>query len=201
MTAAEAFKALLADAAATLKSSGYSRRGLTFFRERSGNYGLIQFQKSQKTTAKIVVFTANVGVVSGRLARFFGGTVRSGQPPDSVWHWYARLGALRFDGQDKWWILGGTQELDRVAREIKSALVTLAQPELDKYLQDESLRDLWLTGRSPGLTDLQRLKYLAILVKALGPQERLPSILADLRRVSRASAAWMEAKLQAGASA
>ena len=100
------------------------------------------------------------------------------------------------EGQDKWWTLGPGSNVQQIGDEIEAAL-DLALLEIEKRIKDESLRDLWLTGQSPGLTEVQRLKNLLVLVNALGPEERVASTLEDLRRVSKVNAAMIEPKLKA----
>ena len=201
MVSGGGFEEIVNRVADFLRQRGFTRRGNTFFRVQAGNWELIELQKSQKTRADAVVFTVNVGVVSGRLARFFSIPLKSNEPPhDSEWHWRQRLGFLLPEGRDKWWTLDQRVGLEQVSREIEGALA-LALPEIEKHLQDEALRDLWLTGRSPGLTEVQRLKNLAVLVKALGPEERVAPTLDELRRVSKANAVLLEQRLQAGAPA
>jgi hypothetical protein len=200
-TAARAFKDLVDQIAGALRKRGFARRGTILFHERGENSGLIEFQKSQKTRPEAVLFTVNLGVVSGRLARFFSVPLSRGRPPEpSKWHWRVRLGFLLPEGQDQWWSLRGGSEVRQVREKIEDALVRLALPEIEEHLRDESLRDLWLTGRSPGLTDVQRLKNLAVLLKALGPEHRLAPILENLRLSSKANAALIEQRFQAGAS-
>ena len=196
----QGFEQLVDDIAAFLKRRGFANRGTAFFRVQAGNWGLIELQKSQKSSTEAVVLTGNVGVVSERLARFFSIPLKSNHPPQaSEWHWRQRLGFLLSEGQDKWWTIGPGVKIEHVARQMEGAL-ELALPEIEKHIQDETLRDIWLIGRSPGLTEVQRLKNLAVLVKALGPQDRLASTLDELRRTSRANALLVERKLQAGAS-
>ena len=197
---AQAFKELVAQIGDALKERAFTRYGPTFSQERGGNWGLIEFQRSQKTSADKIVFTVNLGVVSGRLARFFSVPLeKGGRPPGtSEWHWRQRLGFLLPERQDQWWTVGDGSEVDLVCQTIREALLGLALPEIDKHLQDESLRDLWLTGRSPGLTNVQRLKSLAVLLKALGPNDRLTSVLDDLRGMSTANALLLERRLQVG---
>ena len=57
-----------------------------------------------------------------------------------------------------------------------------AVPEISRYVSDEALRDLWLSGRSPGLGEYERLRYLAVLLKAISPGEHLEPTLEALRR-------------------
>jgi hypothetical protein len=183
-----------------LQQRGFEGRGPVFFRVRAGNWALIALQKSQKTSADAIVFTVNVGVVSERLARFFSIPLMPNRPPEAgEWHWRQRLGFLLPEGLDKWWTIKSNTRIEEVSREVERAL-ELALPEVEKHIRDEFLRDLWLTGRSPGLTEVQRLKNLAVLLKALGPEDRVTPILDELRRVSRANAMLVEQKLQAGAS-
>ena len=66
--------------------------------------------------------------------------------------------------------------------EIEKHVVNLAVPMIEQYIRDEALRDLWLSGASPGETDLMRLRYLAVLLKALGPDVHLEPTLDALRR-------------------
>ena len=190
------FDAVVDRVAAFLGHRGFSRRSAVFFRMQGGNWAVIELQKSQRTSSDVVVFTVNVGVVSSRLAHFSSAPLKNDRPPQSSeWHWRQRLGFL-LAGQDKWWTIGPRISPEQVSREIEDAL-ELALPEVEKYVQDEALRDVWLTGSSPGLTDVQRLRNLAVLLKALGPAGRLSAVLEDLRRLSRANAVLLERKLQA----
>ena len=54
-------------------------------------------------------------------------------------------------------------------------------PDLEKHSTDELLRDEWLAGVSPGLTRQQRLHYLVLLLRDLGPRERLAESITALR--------------------
>ena len=54
-----------------LKSYGFSRRGQNFYTRRDGNWGVINFQKSQSSTQDKVKFTVNLGIYSQVLAKFY----------------------------------------------------------------------------------------------------------------------------------
>lgn len=121
-TTAQAFKDLVDQVADALKKRGYTRRGTILFHERDGNWSLIEFQKSQKTSVDAVLFTVNLGVVSGRLARFFSVPLSPGRPPEaSEWHWRERLGFLLAEGQDRWWSLRAGSEARQVREKIEDA--------------------------------------------------------------------------------
>ena len=85
---------------------------------------------------------------------------------------------------DRWWTIDETTNISDLAEQIRMPLEELAIPELDAYVRDESLRDLWLTGQSPNLSPFQRLEYLSVLLKKLGPRELLKPTLDELLRIS-----------------
>jgi hypothetical protein len=53
------------------------------------------------------------------------------------------------------------------------------------YLADEELRDLWTSGISPGLTNVQRLRNLSILLNTIGPKDLLEGVIGQLRNISK----------------
>jgi hypothetical protein len=71
-------------------------------------------------------------------------------------------------------------------------LLDQAVQELDSLAADEALRDLWLTGQGPSLTEFQRLRNLAVLLSVLGPEDALSRVMADLRQMSNATARFIE---------
>jgi hypothetical protein len=174
----------------------YKKRGSLFHSAIAGNWGVIGFQKSQSSTREEIAFTVNVGVVSARLARFSPRRAKGEVlPTPDEWHWGHRLGFLMPEHDDVWWKIDGRSDSE-VTPGVGGALVQYAVPEIAKHASDEALRDLWLTGRSPGLTDLQRLRNLAVLLHFLGPADRLPAVLQDIATISKGAAQLLEAKLQ-----
>jgi hypothetical protein len=194
----KAFNEILKRCTLALRTHDFSRRGQTLYRTVSGNWGLIAFQKSKWNTADSIEFTVNLGIFSARLADFFSATETRSRP--SVWdcHWRQRLGHLSSERRDIWWPINVNTSLEDLGQEIQGIIIKLAVPELERYVRDEALRDLWLSGISPGLTDFQRLMNVSVLLKVLGPEDALPSVLEDLRRVSagRPSAAMAEVHIQ-----
>lgn len=189
MEPSQAFKELLKANAAMMKREGFSRSGQTFFLHADGNWGLINFQRSMASSRLQITFTINLGIASARLLKVFPppharATGRDTRP--DIWdcHWRERIGSLLPERKDIWWKIGMNSQVERLGDQINTHLRELAIPEVKKYISDESLRDLWLTRRSPGLTELQRLEYLSVLMKALGPQESLESVLEELRHVT-----------------
>ena len=177
----EAFTVLAKRLAVALRPYGFRRRGQTFYRRTDGNWGLINLQKSTSSTRHLVRFTINVGIFSERIGSPY--RAPSGGPP-SIWicHYHERIGFLLPVRQDHWWSIGPTTHVDALGDEIERHVIQVAVPEIDRYISDEALRDLWLSGRSPGETDVVRLRNLAVLLNRIGPKEHLEPTLEALRR-------------------
>jgi hypothetical protein len=53
-------------------------------------------------------------------------------------------------------------------------------PEIMLYKSEDALRDLWQSGRSPGLTEGQRIICLAALLKEMGRELELRKLEDDI---------------------
>ena len=71
-----------------------------------------------------------------------------------------------------------------IAHEIICALLRLAIPEMKRYMSDASLMELWASGESPGLTEVEQLKYLSVLLKMTGKADCLDEVKNTLRTIS-----------------
>lgn len=187
-SAAQAFTQLLKTVEGILRLAGYARSQRTFRLLVDPGVGMIEVQKSAKSTSDRVILTVNVGVWSARVARFMTGRVESGPLAVDDCHWRERIGFLLPDRDDRWWTIGGGDDAAIVTGAVGGAIESVAVPAVNAHLRDEALRDEWLTGKSPGLTDIQRLLYLTILLKEIGPHGALPTAVAELERKSEGKA-------------
>lgn len=196
---AETLNDLLGRVATPLKDREFSRKGSSFYLRRHANWGVLNIQKSSRSTARATLFTVNVGVALERLLRFFGRPVTKPLLDDC--HWVMRLGALVDGHSDKWWTIDVNTDSEALGREIEGMLLDRAIPETERYLEDSALRDLWLSGRSPGLTEIQRLMNLVVLLAEIGPQERIEPAVRQLRDLSagkptQGKVSWLLTKLE-----
>jgi hypothetical protein len=175
MDAQAAFEGLVSSAARSLAQEGFSQRGQTLHRRKGANWQVVNFQKSVASSAQRVVFTINVGIVSARLTAFFSRKNVNKKPTSDDCHWRKRIGYLLPTQQDVWWTLDDRTKLDALITEMLTVIMHYALPVLDQYASDEQLRDLWLNEES------QQFAYLAVLLKAIGPPERLASVLEEWR--------------------
>lgn len=179
--ALEKFKEFLKLIAPVLRTCGFSRRGQNFYTRRDGNWGVINFQKSQSSSKNKVTFTLNLGTYSQVLAKFYYKWKEGTPPTEPECHWRKRVGLLLPGNKDHWWVIDETTFLPSLVTEFEQIL-PLAASEIESYITDEALRDFLLpAARSGGFSNRGRLEDLSVLVKRYGPFDLLDSILAQLR--------------------
>lgn len=198
MKASELYKELIKEISSLLKEKGFSRKGNCLYLRKGDNWGLLDFQKSRKSTADEIIFTINLGVCSGRLLEFFSPDLLEKKPSIEACHWRERVGFLLPERQDKWWLVRTTEPLDPLVDELKGCLVRVAIPAIEQHLSDEQLCSEWSSGKSPGLTDIQRLVNFSVLLKVAGADSALREILKELedKSVGKPTALMVKQHLQ-----
>lgn len=146
--------------ATTLEGHGFVKRAMLFTKVVGDNAAIIEFQRSRDRP----MFTINVGVVCGKLLPTGPSGLRKADVTDA--HLHQRLGWLLPDPGDKWWELTLETDVDFLAKELAELLVTKAIPYLESFLSTDALAKLWESGQSPGLTAVQRARYLSGLKKS-----------------------------------
>jgi len=160
-----------------LKERGFRAKGANFHRKsQDGNVIMLSIQKSTTSTVAASLVTLNYGVYSALLGSKFQD--EPGAATD-IWraHWRKRLSD---GGREKWLTIAATDSPDVCAQVILGAVQSVL-PELVAHSTNPALRDEWLGGASPGLTDMNRLLYAAVLVNQIGPVERIAEVLGELR--------------------
>ena len=180
MDVREKFNELLKALTPFLKSYGYSRRGQNFRTRRGDNWGMLFFQKGKWNTKTQLEFTVSVGVFSRAIDRFFQDWEKDTPPEWGYEHWSKRIGFLLPGRLDKWWVIDEDTDLPALIETMQGVL-PLAIAEIEKYVKDEDFRDHLLAGGGTGSTRYDSLRRLSVLVSVYGPQEKLDSILAELR--------------------
>jgi hypothetical protein len=148
-----------------LKPLGYTKRRHTFRRLSDGNSAVIEVQRSVESDQNTVKFTINIGVVCGRLLEDWEPVlIKAGS---SSAHLRNRIGYFLPEPHDKWWVLDVSTDTSAVSLELSTLLERNVVPYLSQHLSDRDLVTLWVTGRSPGLTERQRVQHLRALTAAL----------------------------------
>jgi hypothetical protein len=144
---------------------------------------LVSFQKSTKSTRDQVAFAVNLGVASRRLLTVDGKEPAKLRLDDC--HWWDRMSSR--NGVETWRTVVDDVTAAQAADEVVAALQVHDLPQLDQLGADRALCSLWLSDRSPGLTDTQRLLNLVALLRAVGPAEDLKRVLEEVERKVQAN--------------
>ena len=149
--ALDAWKKLVAaPVAEVLKRRGFRKSGLNFSASRSGVTLLVNLQSSTGSSQDALKVTCNLSIRVDSL---------TDRPGTSVWeaHWRERIGFFLPDPHDSWWECASDQDARQAGREIAALLEARALPTMEQLATPGALVALWSSGRSPGLTDRQRL--------------------------------------------
>jgi len=157
------FKSIVGVVADVLKTAGFKKSGSRFRREVDGNLQLIEFQRSGFNDRDCLRFTANIGVISARVLQKFEPEAHIQNKTEIDAHLRERLGNFRDKPGDYWWQLSESADDAMIADEIRQLISKRVLPFLMEHSDDDALATLWSSGRSPGLTEFQRNKFLAAL--------------------------------------
>ena len=183
MQPADLFKELIKNIASLLKEHKYKRYGgNVFYTNQQGNWGFIGFQKSMGNTYYETRFTINLGIFSTILQDFF-----DPEKKPSLYEcrgcWKYRIGHLVPDyDYDKWWSITEETIPEQIIQEIRDILITHAIPEIERNISDKQLLNTWLTGKLTGITHIQRLTNLSVLLKHYGMENQLKPVLDELQQ-------------------
>jgi hypothetical protein len=126
----------------------------------------------------VIAFAVNLGVESKRLLQ------REEEDPPTVTaekcHWRKRLTSAETES-DLWLTVDGAESAYTAARATALNLRDRGLPALATLSSDAALRDLWLSGRGPGLTRVERLLNLAVLTSQIGPAEEAEAAVRVLK--------------------
>jgi hypothetical protein len=147
-------KIIAASVAELLKKHGFRKNGLRFSADRGDAKLLVEFQSSQMSDKTQLLLTLNLTIRLGQLDRD-----PSISPGDG--HWRKRIGSFMEKPGDYWWACRNDEDAIQAGKRIAMLLETAALPEMEHLASAEALAALWVSGQSPGLTQIQRDRYLA----------------------------------------
>ena len=61
---------------------------------------------------------------------------------------------------DKWWEISPEVDMNAILHELAALIFPKAIPYLEVFLDNQNLIRLWEAGQSPGITGLQRQRFL-----------------------------------------
>jgi hypothetical protein len=146
----------------SLRAHGFVRKGRVLRALECGNATVIDFQRSRIGSGNAIAFTVNAGVVCGALLDAEKLDVRNASTIDA--HLNTRLGAFMDPSKDDaWWEIDETTDAESLAAELCQLCVTRVVPYLQRHTSTHALVAMWETGSAVGITEGQRVRYLAEL--------------------------------------
>lgn len=165
-----------------LKSKGFKKKGENFFLFKERNCMVLNFQKSKG--GSVPMFTVNLGISYAVIRDFYGANNLDAIEIDDC-HLKQRIGHLLPESRDVWWPLDGSISERELLSLIEYSIECFI---LNKYIDMMNLNSIvsvWITGKSPGLTDFERYCNLLIVLKYL-KDSRFESVLIDFSNFSKA---------------
>ena len=137
-----------------LRSAGFRKQGQLFRRSVNDVLHLVQLQKSRSSTAALVRATVNLAVWVPALA------VHRERYSVAAAPCRERLGTVMPSGQDAWWEMSTDAEGEAAGLAIVGTLQRYGLPWLNTIESTAALLELWESGRAPGLTVVERGRFL-----------------------------------------
>ena len=151
-----------------IKATGHRLEAVGFVRQKTvlrimdrNNCGIVEFQRSTKSSQGKLLFTVNLGVICGQLLDSGPTGLKRARIEDA--HLRQRIGMLLPNRPDKWWEITEATDSNLLAQEVSELILEKAVPYIRDHLSTESIISLWESGQSPGLTDGQRVNLLTKL--------------------------------------
>lgn len=152
---------LIKEISVMLEPEGFIRRQRSLRAAAGGNVAIINFQKSDKSSNQRLLFTVNLGIVCGALLDPQRTEIARADIIDA--HLRTRLGMLFENPADQWWELSASTDVRSLSDELSRSISQTAVPYLKRYFETGALVELWKSGASPGLTVVQRSRFLSQL--------------------------------------
>jgi Domain of unknown function (DUF4304) len=153
------------DTAELLRPLGFKRKGPIIFTRTADNFGVLHFQSSSKSSKAEIIFTLNIGVIIGKLvdSRCYSQFIK--HPSSMYAQIRVRIGFFLPEKQDVWWNVSRVVDAPRWCKDFSQLILEEAVPFVQHNMKIDNVVSAWEQGRSPGLTDGERVVYLARLHK------------------------------------
>jgi hypothetical protein len=162
-----------------LKKHGFKKAGLSYETENPETIVIINYQRSRDGQS-CDRFTVNLGIGSKRIFEIEDRRV-SNRTPVELSHWRMRLGRALAEPSNAWWELCDAADMAQVGHEQREILMNRALPLLERMASDAALREEWKQGKAPGLTELERLLNLSVLLNNPERRKEQRAVIRELK--------------------
>ena len=159
------FSAFVSPVRVALKAQGFSGSSALFQRSSHDVTHLVQLQRSRYPSPAVMKVRVNLAIWVNALAPVRAG--RPEAPSEAGAHWREGIGFLMQPRSDHWLSFSSEAQAQQAGTEASSLLLSAAMPLFDTLSDASAIRNCWRSGSSPGITEFQRVKYLARLEEAL----------------------------------
>jgi hypothetical protein len=173
------FKKLISLVTPEFKKFGFEKKSNDFYVTSNNNFGIINFQKSRENLNNNFKFTINFGIYSNILGQLDYDYNNSKKPEIEQCHWLSRIGAFIENGNDIWWDVKSTDDINMVSLNVIKLIQSVILIEINKRLTDDGLISCWINEKMTGTTELNRFKYLTILLKEKDENLTLNQVIDD----------------------
>jgi hypothetical protein len=184
------YSSLLSDLTNHLRSDGFRGRP-AWVLDRPKGAVVVDVQKGSASNSAQLLFAVNIGVVCRILLS--SDEVPSKELRIEDCHWRSRLKMEGGHGAE-WWVLLADSDPLLLSLAVANGLRSDLLPEALTLTDPLALRDLWLSGLGPGLTEAERLMTLIRLLVNVGPQTALEAVGHELTEKARGQAYWPAAR-------
>lgn len=165
-----------------MKTEGFHKAGLSFEKHDVEVITVVNYQRS-RDGGTCDRFTVNLGIASRRLFAFEDPRTGTRTPVECC-HWTMRLGRTLEPPSDAWWELCSAADVPSLGRVHQEFLKAKALPFVSRMASDDALRAEWVANRAPGLTDLQRLLNLAVLLDDSEHRDEQRAVIEELKELA-----------------
>lgn len=176
-----------------LRGRGFKGHGAAYVCDREDGTVVVQLQRSARAAPAQLYFAVGIGVVCRMLLTF--ADVPSNRARMEDCHWRERVMNPGLSGKADWWLVTSETDTEELMARLLHALENGPLERAVHVTSAKALRDLWLEGCAPGLTDPERLLHLLPLLNGIGPKEVVPRIASELEKRARGTSFWPSAAI------
>lgn len=165
-----------------LKERGFKKQGRSFHKPVGDLYHVVHVQSNRHNVFDVGKFTINLGVASPEIAALWHGETTSRNPAGHTNLLFTtRIGHLLPSGQDHWWTIEPTTDLDRLAQEVGDCLAQygLTYFENPAFQSTQALLDPLERDALDGIPTA-RVEIRAVLLHREGRADEAQALLAGL---------------------
>lgn len=161
-----------------------NRKAARFYLSGEAGTVVAELQRSSKSTADVLVLTANVGIWSATLAAKLGGPTEVDGIGAMDCLWWIRAGQLT-GGQERWWTVGVADDIGAVAADIWSSFLLSAVDLFTPLRVDSKFLQYLRSNQPPFLDPMNRWAFVLALASGIGDPDAAKLAASELAKIGQ----------------